>query len=133
MDMGIKVRITSPRAQIRWHEKSVRMDIVQHAKDNGDIDGTIEVTAAFVYARSLRLGRIPLKISSRAVAVQDYATGHSGSASWLRADRKIRRHTLIPPAMPEYELMPPTKSEKLLARRMRTQIRSTHRLTARRP
>jgi hypothetical protein len=32
------------------------MGIVQHDKDNGDIDGTIEVTAAFVYARSPRLG-----------------------------------------------------------------------------
>jgi hypothetical protein len=46
----------SPRAQIkiRWHEKSVRMGIVQHDKDDGDINGTIEVTATFVYARSPR-------------------------------------------------------------------------------
>ena len=37
----------SPRAQIkiRWHEKSVRMGIVQHDKDDGDINGTIEVIA----------------------------------------------------------------------------------------
>jgi hypothetical protein len=32
------------------------MGIVQHDKDNGGIDGTIEVTAAFVHARSPRLG-----------------------------------------------------------------------------
>jgi hypothetical protein len=58
MDMGIKVRITSPRAQIKWHEKSVRMGIVQHAKDDGDISGTIGVTATFVYARSPRSGSV---------------------------------------------------------------------------
>jgi hypothetical protein len=27
----------SPRAQVRWHQKSLRMDIVQHDKGEGDI------------------------------------------------------------------------------------------------
>jgi hypothetical protein len=56
MYMGIKVSNNEPRAQIRWHEKSMRMGIVQNDKENGDIDATIEITVAFVYARSPRLG-----------------------------------------------------------------------------
>ena len=50
MNIGIKGSNNEPQAQIRWHEKSVRMGIVQHDKDDGDINGTIEVIATFVYA-----------------------------------------------------------------------------------
>jgi hypothetical protein len=59
MDIGIKGSNNEPQAQIiRWHEKSVRMGIVQHDKDDGDVNGTIEVIATFVYARSLRSGSV---------------------------------------------------------------------------
>jgi hypothetical protein len=34
----------------------MRMGIVQHDQENSDIDGTIEFTVAFDYARSPRLG-----------------------------------------------------------------------------
>jgi hypothetical protein len=56
LDMGIKGSNNEPRAQIKWHEKSVRMGIVQHDKADGDINGTIGVTATFVSARSPRSG-----------------------------------------------------------------------------
>jgi hypothetical protein len=45
MDMGIKGSNNEPQAQIRWREPSMRMGIVQHDKDDGDINGTIEVIA----------------------------------------------------------------------------------------
>jgi hypothetical protein len=43
------------------------MGIVQHDKDDGDINGTIGVTATFVYARSPRSGPLSTTLS---VAVQ---------------------------------------------------------------
>ena len=42
------------------------MGIVQHDKDGGDTNGTIEVIATFVYARSPRSGPTVYSISSRA-------------------------------------------------------------------
>jgi len=46
MDMGIKGSNSEPRAQIK-------MALLDARSHDGDITGTIEVTAAFVYARSL--------------------------------------------------------------------------------
>ena len=112
------------------------MGIVQHDKDDGDINGTIEVIAKFVHARSPRSG----PPSTQSIAVQSRCkvarrisrvllhgctlTGRlvknrrhdlitDWGASWSR------RHDLILPAMPKCQLMPPTKSQKLLVRRMR--------------
>jgi hypothetical protein len=52
------------------------LDAHSHDKDNGDITGTIEVTAAFVYARSPRLGpHSAQKSIGRAIALQGYAAG----------------------------------------------------------
>jgi hypothetical protein len=54
MDIGTKGSKNEPQAKIRWREPSMRMGIVQHDKDDGDITGdftgTIEVIAKFVHA-----------------------------------------------------------------------------------
>jgi hypothetical protein len=52
MDMGIKGSNNEPQGT----NKMALLDAHPHDQDNGDITGTIEVTAAFVYARSPRLG-----------------------------------------------------------------------------
>jgi hypothetical protein len=84
LDMGIKGSNNEPRAKIKWHEKSVRMDIVQHDKDGGDIDGTIGVTVTFVYARSPRSG--PLS-TTQSITVQSRCkvTPPDIAGPWLRA------------------------------------------------
>ena len=66
MDMGIKGSNNEPQAQIRWREPSMRMGIVQYDKDDGDINGIIEVIAKFVPARSPRSG----PLSTQSIAVQ---------------------------------------------------------------
>jgi len=62
------------------------MGIVQHGKDDGDINGTIEVIAKFVHARSPRSGSLStqsITVQSRCkVAPPDIA----GPPSWLHAD-----------------------------------------------
>jgi hypothetical protein len=57
MDMGIKGSNNEPQGT----NKMALLDAHSHDKENGDITGTIEVTvtAAFVYARSPRLGPHP--------------------------------------------------------------------------
>jgi hypothetical protein len=84
LDMGIKGSNNEPRAQIKWHDKSMRMGIVQHDKDDGDINGTIGVTATFVYAKSPRSG--PLS-TTQSVAMQLHCkvTPLDIAGSWLRA------------------------------------------------
>jgi hypothetical protein len=56
MNMGTEGSNSEPQAKIRWHEKRVRMGIVQHDKGDDDIKGTIEVIVTFVHARSPRPG-----------------------------------------------------------------------------
>jgi hypothetical protein len=51
MDMGIKGSNNEPQGT---KDDAARCPFAR--KDNGDVTGTIEVTAAFVYARSPRLG-----------------------------------------------------------------------------
>ena len=84
MDMGIKGSNNEPQAQIRWHEKSVRMGIVPHDKDDGDINGTIEVIATFVYARSPRPG--PPSTQPIAAQLRCKVTPPDIAGPWLRAD-----------------------------------------------
>jgi hypothetical protein len=55
--------------------------------------------------------------------------GIKGSNNEPQGTTKMARNE----RMPEYRLMAPTKSPKLLVRRMRTRTRSTHRLTPCRP
>jgi hypothetical protein len=69
MDMGIKGSNNEPQGT----NKMAPLDTHSHDQDDGDV--TNEVTTAFVYARSPRLGRILLKINSRAIALQGYAAG----------------------------------------------------------
>jgi hypothetical protein len=57
------------------------MGIVQHDKDDGDINGAIGVTATFVYARSPRSG--PLS-TTQSVAVQSHWPPDIAGL-WLRA------------------------------------------------
>jgi hypothetical protein len=52
MNMGIKGSNNEPHGT----NKMALLDAHSHDKDNGDVTGTFEVTAAFVYARSQRLG-----------------------------------------------------------------------------
>jgi hypothetical protein len=88
-------------------------------KDEADIYCTIEAIATFVYARSPR----PEPLSTQSIAVQVTPPDIAAHSSWLCADRglvKNHRHDLTLPAMPEYQLMPPTKSQRPLVRRMRT-------------
>ena len=86
MNIGIKGSNNEPQAQIRWREPRLRMGIVQHGKDDGDINGTIEVIAKFVHARSPRSGSLStqsITVQSRCkVAPPDIA----GPPSWLHAD-----------------------------------------------
>jgi hypothetical protein len=56
MNIGTEGSNSEPQGKNRWHEKSVRMGIVQHDKRDDDIKGTIEVIATFVHARSPRPG-----------------------------------------------------------------------------
>jgi hypothetical protein len=56
MNIGTGGSNSEPRAKIRWHERSVRMGIVQHDKRDDDVKGTIKVIAIFVHARSPRPG-----------------------------------------------------------------------------
>ena len=62
------------------------MGIVQHDKDDGDINGTIEVIATFVRARSPRSG----PLSTQSIAVQSRCKvappDIAGPPSWLHAD-----------------------------------------------
>ena len=72
MDMGIKGSNNEPQGT----NKMALLDAHSHDKENGDITGTIEVTAAFVYARSPRLGpHSAQKSIGRAIALQGYAAG----------------------------------------------------------
>jgi hypothetical protein len=71
MDMGIKGSNNEPKGT----NKMALLDAHSHDQDDGDVTGTNEVTTAFVYARSPRLGRILLKINSRGIALQGYAAG----------------------------------------------------------
>jgi hypothetical protein len=71
IDMGIKGSNNEPQGT----NKMALLDAHSHDKDNGDITGTIEVTA-FVYARSPRLGpHSAQKSIGRAIALQGYAAG----------------------------------------------------------
>ena len=58
------------------------MGTVQHDKGDGDINGTIEAIATFVYARSPRPG----PLSTQSVAVQITPPDIAARPSWLRAD-----------------------------------------------
>jgi hypothetical protein len=86
MDIGIKGSNNEPQAQIRWREPSMRMGIVQHDKDDGDINGTIEVIAKFVRARSPRSG----PLSTQSIAVQSRCKvappDIADPPSWFHAD-----------------------------------------------
>jgi|GraSoiStandDraft_29_1057270.scaffolds.fasta_scaffold747932_2 hypothetical protein len=84
MDMGIKSSNNEPGAKIRWHEKSVRMGVVQHDKDDGDINGTFEAIATFVYVRSPRSGSLS---TTQSITVQSRrkVTPPDIAGPWLRA------------------------------------------------
>jgi hypothetical protein len=61
------------------------MGIVQYDKDDGDINGTIEVIAKFV--RQITTIRAAVySINSRAVALQGCPPDIAGPPSWLHAD-----------------------------------------------
>lgn len=85
MDMGIKGSNNEPQGTNKLaREKSMRMGIVQHDKDDGDINGAIEVIATFVYARSPRPGPPPTQ--PRAAQLRCKVTPPDIACPWLRAD-----------------------------------------------
>jgi hypothetical protein len=73
LDMGIKGSNNEPQGTKKWHEKSVRMGIMQHDKDDGDINDTIGVTATFVYAGSPRSRPLSTTQSAACIALLGYA------------------------------------------------------------
>ena len=113
-------------------EPSMRMGIVQHDKDDGDINGTIECYRHSFVPDHHETRAAVYSIDSRAVALQGCAAGYRGSSFMVHADGRLvknRRHDLTLPAMPECQLIPPRSQRGYWYVEGVRRSRSAHRLS----